>query len=96
MSIDTSITAGKIQVMQDFNVNGKKVQRRPHDEERWSNVIVPSWNWGTCDFRLIPQTVEEAAIEHSLDRTTAPLSSNPTKRESFKAGVKWRDENQKD
>jgi len=63
MSIDTNTTAGKIAVMQAFE-DGKTIDSIKLDiENKWKVTTYPTWSWHTYDYRIKPQTVEEAAEE---------------------------------
>ena len=62
--IDTSTTAGKMAVMQAYE-DGKEIQCRLAGDDWWcwvdSEHGVPRWGWGQSEYRIKPQTVEEAA-----------------------------------
>jgi len=65
MKIDTSTTAGKIKVMQAYE-DGSAIQAhyRLHNRNGWLDFLggdVPEWRWLDCDYRIKPQTVEDAA-----------------------------------
>jgi len=92
--IDTSTTAGKIAVMQAFD-NGDDIQSRfksPMGD--WGNITFSNmniqWHWGVQDYRIKPQTVEDAAVMHSIryaDERRARHAIN-----DFMAGSEWQKE----
>ena len=59
MKIDTSTTAGKIQVMQ-AHADGKIIQVRVDRAGGWVEKE-PRWNWTSIDYRIKPQTLHQAA-----------------------------------
>jgi len=88
MKIDTTTTTGKILLMQECDFNKKAVQRKPHDETEWLDVIKPNWNWGTCDFRLKPKTIEEASHNSYFLSDPFPNQCNAYQ-EGARFGVEW-------
>ena len=97
--IDTSTTAGKIEVQQAW-VNRKPVCYKPNLIDEWRDLdptTEPVWAWETADYKLRPQTVEEAITEWLVNNLWTSLS---TKDEAYTFGfenaLKWRDENPKD
>jgi len=99
MKIDTSTTTGKIELMQEFQVNGKEVQAKDKaiKGEGWFEPSFITWNWDGLDYRIKPQTVEEAAEECSFKYFDGETHNRSESFETgFCYGVKWRDENPKD
>lgn len=91
MKIDTSTTAGKIAVMQAF-ADGKVIQYSVDGRPQWQDIEIefgpPVWDWGLLDYRIKPQTVEEAAVEHhERKEASGSLACN-----DFIAGAKWQRE----
>ena len=103
MKIDTSTTAGKIAVMQAYE-DGKEVQVRDASScvVGWGKIFhnPPKWSWHDSDYRIKPQTVEEAAKAHverwGIICADEKISLEKAAINDFKAGVKWRDENPKE
>ena len=89
MKIDTSTTAGKIQVMQASN-DGKAIERSLNGEWSLISNSVVGWHWDCVDYRIKPQTVEEAAECHVVKVG----SSNGHKERifDFMAGAQWQKE----
>lgn len=60
MKIDTSTTAGKIEVMQASEKN-RTIQRKIHPQAPWTDSLNTNWDWISNDYRIKPQTLNEAA-----------------------------------
>lgn len=88
MSIDTSTTAGKIAVMQAYE-DGQLIQSNHDDPNGWFTPLGISWNWVNHDYRIKPQTVEEAA---KIYATTPKASLVNAAEYDFKQGAKWQKE----
>lgn len=87
MNIDTSTTAGKIEIMQNSD-NGKitlcKRKSLEYQIESYEEVLTPIfWNWEVFNYITKPQTVEEAAKPWSTPDSSA------THYDAFLAGAKW-------
>lgn len=67
--IDTSTTAGKIAVMQEFE-RGHKVQFKKSWMEKYEDAAEPTWDWSAGDYRLKPREPREFAIAIPLDGRT--------------------------
>jgi len=95
MSIDTSTTTGKIKVQQAW-FDRKNVQYKLRIGERWKDLhpnTEPVWDWGTIDYKLVPQTVEEAAEEFNKSSpSVSGLNSNEWVKQYFIAGAEWQKE----
>lgn len=92
MMIDTSTTAGKIEVMQAFE-DGSIIQAYKYKSHGWStipNEVMPKWRWSEFDYRVKPQ-VEEAAKEYSKGKYPK-CADHVDIRIDFKAGAKWQKE----
>ena len=64
MKIDTSTTAGKIEVQQGW-VDKKEIQYCKNSKNVWKCLMVghePNWDWLYTKYRIKPQTAEEAAL----------------------------------
>ena len=87
MKIDTSTTEGKIAVMQAYN-DGRAIQYKTGCTN-WEGCTfgVPSWEWGYADYRIKPETVEEAAKIYD-----PRLEDFSTFENAFKAGAEWQKE----
>ena len=74
MKIDTNTNEGKVSVMQAF-LEGKRVQSKPHDMDKWTFIVTPVWNWADFDYRIKPLTLEEEAEAYmkGIDCVDAPL-----------------------
>ena len=85
MKIDTSTTAGKIQVMQAFE-DGKKIEGAC--ESGWLHITggTPTWNWSAGNYRIKPQTVEDAYDAYMRGIEFLDTQS------SFIAGAEWQKE----
>ena len=97
MKIDTDTTAGKIAVMQ-AQLNGQTIQANNGDNFGWISIPTnknPLWKWSKFDYRIKPQTVEEAAIDYSKAKYQT-CADHVDIRTDFKAGAKWREENPTD
>jgi len=89
MSINTSTTAGKIMVMQASEA-GKVIQQSQEGGE-WHTLINPLWDWCESEYRVKPETVEEAIKEFS--KTGVAMACSITSLEiGFKAGAKWKED----
>ena len=89
--IDTSTTAGKIAVMQAF-VSGLAIEAISHNE--WIVLrgdVEIAWKWDELDYRIKPQTVEEAAIDYA-DNTLGMIYSRTQQERGFVAGAQWQKE----
>lgn len=89
MKIDTSTTAGKIAVMQAF-ADGKIVQFKNSAACGWDSLEPgdqPMWCWNECDYRIKPQTVEEAA-KHQ-DRVFKNDAERSEYQLGFVTGAEW-------
>lgn len=88
--IDTSTTAGKIEVQQ-AHVDGKKVSYKSKIGFNTCNLptdIEPEWDWPKYDYYIRPQTLEEAANEFAQNNLAMIYSKN-TSNIAFIGGVKW-------
>ena len=85
-SIDTSTTAGKIAVMQASN-DGKAIECSLNGE--WSFICnsVIGWHWDCVDYRIKPQTLEEAAKDYTHKHQLE--GSELMGQKHFKAGAQW-------
>lgn len=101
MKIDTNTTAGKIALMQAYE-DGKELEFKNHKASSWEYLesgtgIYPAWDWLGSDYRIKPQTVEEAAKEcFNQVQASEPMAGVNWIEEIFISGVKWRDENPKE
>ncbi len=98
IKIDTNTDAGKIEIMQS-NFTGKPVERRYKGDpmvyswvERRPKSVC--WDWDKFDYRLIPQTVEEAANEYLKKKYSVLLRSEEVIKviKDFKAGAEFQKE----
>ena len=89
MSINTSTTAGKIQVMQ-AELDGKVIQYKVLDvDDSWCEESMPhkvGWDWSAVIYRIKPQTVEEAYGDYMRNIEFLDTQS------SFIAGSEWQKE----
>lgn len=94
MKIDTRATVGMIAVMQAFE-DGKVIQYRDNSGMPFEVITegMQLWDWPDCDYRIKPQTVEEASLEYVKDVMTPECYAI---KDGFKAGAKWREENLKE
>lgn len=85
MKIDTSTTAGKIQVMQAFD-DGKAIEK--YVDGHWCGVISksPTWGWTSYSYRIKPQTLEDAVSE-AIDSEIPELQKSEIGWARF--GAKW-------
>lgn len=91
MSIDTSTTFGKVKVMQ-AHLKGRSIQKNHSNSDKWIDVDIPEWHWFAYDFRIKPQTVEDAAEKYEIFfKNLETLSIS----ESFRAGAKWKENQSK-
>lgn len=89
MKIDTSTTAGKIQVMQAF-VDGKTVQNKVGSA--WYDVSENcTWLWD-FPYRMKPQTVEEAANMASDNYGFHENKTHLNFKHGFIQGADWQKE----
>lgn len=96
MKIDTSTTAGKIEVQQAW-IDGKDVMKKRFDCSSKSPLdkdCEPLWNWDMYRYSIKPQTVEEAADVYASGLTEAEQNNGfyALKNTGFKAGVQWQKE----
>jgi len=93
---DTAATKGNMEVMQAY-VDGKKIQMKQHgSDDVWLTVGgAPIWNWSGLEYRIRPQTVEEAANEYTDNKYPYECERAAIKYD-FTEGVKWGRENPKD
>ena len=87
--IDTSTTKGKIEVMQAYEV-GKKIQAYRDNVHGWGDFdnLEPSWKWGSYNYRIKPQTLEESANKYFED-TDDCEGWRKGYVNCFRAGAKW-------
>lgn len=88
-------TRNKIKVMK-ASVDGKKIQckTRGNEARGWSLICEPiGWNWESIDYRIKPQTVEDAA-NAAVNRWNFWNfhAVPPSTHELFIAGAKWQKE----
>jgi hypothetical protein len=89
--IDTNTTEGKIAVMEAF-ARGEKIETTYHGNVLWWTNDTPDWSWGSCDYRIKPQTLEEAVDEYVSNLVINPSRPTPIAdhaREGFLNGVNW-------
>ena len=96
MKIDTSTTSGKIKVQQAW-IDRECIFYKAKQTNGWMDLnplTEPVWAWGDIDYKLKPQTVEEAAEVHVGE--CASSDGHKERAIDFIAGVEWRDENPKE
>lgn len=89
--IDTSTTAGKIAVMNKSN-GGENIEEMYCSSSKWVKVGLNTqgnirWDWVHYDYRVKPQTVEDASQEYAANenKQTYNLQSS----HAFLAGAQW-------
>lgn len=89
MKIDTKTTAGKIAVMQAFE-DGKHIEAYKNDNFGWTGPVnfQPLWRWGEFDYRIKPQTVQDAAEQFIRSKADVKFSKNSI-HFGFVAGAEW-------
>lgn len=87
--IDTSTTKGKIQVMQAFK-DGEAIQGASRSMNNWGDAGTPCWNWEKFDWRIKPQTVEEAA--NNCEAFSKYTNGPDWRKVGFIAGAQWQKE----
>ena len=91
MKIDTSTTAGKIEVMQAF-IDGKGIEGKAIVNDKWIRISPSTWDWKNLDYRIAPQTVEEAARESGRERFYETNDQYEAHMSGFVRGSKWKKE----
>ena len=81
-------TLEKIAVMQACE-EGKTIEIFAND--RWEVVIAPLWDWFNADYRVKPETLEDAASKYCEYWEVSVLEKVAVKN-TFKAGAKWQKE----
>ena len=91
--INTSTTAGKIAVMQAYE-NGKKIEAYLNDDIGWSGFLgnEPLWKWCEYDYRIKPQTVEEASISSANKHLYETSEAARSHTQGFVKGAQWQKE----
>lgn len=76
----------QIQIMQAF-AEGQLVQFKVigDDDSEWADISQPSWSWGTCDYRVKPETLINSWEEY------CKLQPEPILEEDLISTSKYRD-----
>ena len=82
-------TLEKIAIMQAFE-DGKSI-KCSYGNVSWSYVSNPQWNWEQADYRVKPETLEDAASKYCAYWEVAELEKTAIKN-TFKSGAKWQKE----
>jgi len=91
MKIDTRTITGMVAVM--LNPDGLRVESRNRSKVNWNfGSFDPTWNWEECDYRLVPQTLEEAFMTHMAKISGLGYGVTSASKSSFEAGAKWQKE----
>lgn len=92
MKIDTSTTAGKIEVMQAHE-DSKGVQFFNEYDEEWRDLDKTGiWNWEIYKYRVKPQTVEDAADKASRKYLCETNAEAYSLTKGFLEGSQWQKE----
>ena len=78
-------TLEKIAVMQACE-EGKTIEIFAND--RWEVVIAPLWDWFNADYRVKPETLNEATSKY-CKYWKASKSEMTAIKNAFRAGVRW-------
>lgn len=90
-NIDTSTTAGKIAVMQAA-IDGENIELCFLGRDGcWTdlNERGTQWNWDEYDYRVEPQTIEEAAEASAKDSGHKHTELNSHHYNGFLKGAQW-------
>jgi len=98
-NIDTSTTAGKIEIQQAY-INGECILAKAYSDGsiiQLDKTREPAWSWNTVQYYIKAQTVEEAA--ESWCKSPCPdvwdtLTLNERLTIGFIKGAQWQKENQ--
>lgn len=90
--IDTSTIEGKIAVMQAY-ADGKNIERRVMHTSDWFPAKDIGWDWIAYEYRIRPQTLEEAATKHVNMLDDGYKWSYGDAMTAFRLGAKWAAEN---